>query len=155
MHTADYIAAAYRGNRMKSTIARFICRVLAVSLIVLPWQAQAGMIGTDQSLSAAQQRAAHAKVAAFIERDDVAAQLQQLGLSPQAARERVAALSDAEVAGLAGRIDALPAGGSSLVAIIVVVWLIVYFVSYSPGALTKESPKPAAKPAAKPAPEKK
>lgn len=145
---------------MTSRFTRFICRVLAASMIVLPWQAQAGMIGTGQALGAAQQRAAQATVAAFIERDEVAAQMQLLGISPQAARERVAALSDAEVAGLAGRIDALPAGGNSLLAIIVVVWLAVYFLSYSPGALLKDEPaKPAAKagakPAAKPAPEKK
>jgi len=136
---------------MKSRFARFTCRVLAASLIVLPWQAQAGLIGTDQALNAAQQRAAQARVAAFVERDEVAARLQQFGISPQAAKERVAALSDAEVASLAGRIDALPAGGNLLV-IIVVVWLAVYFLSYSPGALLKDEP---AKPAAKPAPEKK
>jgi hypothetical protein len=136
---------------MKSSVTRFICRILTASMIVLPWQAQAGMIGTDQALSAAQ-RAAHATVAGFIDRAEVAAQLQVLGLSLQAARERVAALSDAEVAGLAGRIDALPAGGNSLLAIIVVVWLIVYFVSYAPSK-EKEAAKPAAKPA--PAPEKK
>ena len=137
---------------MKSTITRFICRILTASMIVLPWQAQAGMIGTDQALSAAQQRAAHATVAAFVDRGDVAAQLQQLGLSPQAARERVAALSDAEVAGLAGRIDALPAGGNSLLALIVVLVLVWYFTIEQP-ATAKQSAKPAAKPA--PAPEKK
>lgn len=78
----------------------------------------------------------------------MAAQLQQLGLSPQAARERVAALSDAEVAGLAGRIDALPAGGNSLLALIVVLVLVWYFTIEQP-ATAKQSAKPA------PAPEKK
>jgi hypothetical protein len=36
------------------------------------------------------------------------------GVSPQAALERVAALSDGEVAQLAGRIDQAPAGGDVL-----------------------------------------
>ena len=140
---------------MKSTITRLICRILTASLIVLPWQAQAGMIATDQSLGAAQ-----ATVASFVQRAEVAAQLQQLGLTPQAAKERVAALSDAQVAEIAGRIDALPAGGNSLLAVIVVLALIFYFLYYSPGALLKDEPakdpaKPGAKPAAKPAPEKK
>jgi hypothetical protein len=134
---------------MKSRFARFICRVLAASLIVLPWQAQAGMIATDQALSAAQQRAAQSTVGAFIARDDVAAQLQRLGLSPQAAKARVAALSDAEVASLAGRIDELPAGGGAL-QVLVVLWLLIYFFVLAPA-----SEKASAKPAAKPAPEKK
>jgi hypothetical protein len=124
-------------------------------MIVLPWQAQAGMIATDQALGAAQ-----VKVAGFLQRDEVAAQLERLGVSPKAAQDRVAALTDAQVATLADRIDALPAGGDSLLAIIVVVWLIVYFLWFSPGALLKDNPAPAGKAAAKsapakPAPEKK
>ena len=92
---------------MKSTMTRFICRILAASMIVLPWQAQAGMIATDQALGAAQ-----SKVAGFLQRAEVAAQLERLGLSPQLAQERVAALTDAQVVEIAGRIDALPAGAA-------------------------------------------
>ena len=138
---------------MKSTIVRFVCRFLTASMIVLPWQAQAGMIATDQALDAAQQRVARATVAGFIDRDGVAAQFQALGLSPQAAKERVAALSDAEVAALAGRIDALPAGGSPSILPIIVVLLLLYFLVIAPPATAKESPRAPAKPA--PAPEKK
>jgi hypothetical protein len=137
---------------MKSTFIRFICRVLTASMIILPWQAQAGLIGADQVLNAAQQRAAHATVAGFINRDEVAAQLQLLGLPPQAAKERVAALTDAEVAGLACRIDALPAGGASPLPAIVFL-ILFYFFIIAPPATAKESPKVPAKPA--PAPEKK
>lgn len=134
---------------MNSSIARFICRIVAASLIVLPWQSQAGMIATDQALGAAQ-----AKVAAFIDRAEVTAQLQHFGLSPQAAKERVAALTDAQLAELAGRIDAQPAGGGSALALLVVLWLLYYFFIMAPAA-EKASAKAPAKPAAKPAPEKK
>jgi hypothetical protein len=133
---------------MKSMFSRALCRILIAGMIVLPWQAQAGMIGTDQALSAAQQRAAHARVAATISRSDVAAQLQLLGVSPQAASERVASLTDAEVADLAGRIDALPAGGSSwalLLAVIIVLYFLVYVPYYSdkaPPATGKGKPAP-------------
>jgi hypothetical protein len=136
---------------MKSRFVRFVCQVLTAGMIVLPWQAQAGLIGTDQALSAAQQRVAHATVAGFIDRNEVAAQLQLLGLSPQAARERIAALSDAEVAGLAGRIDALPAGGIAGVMPLIVVAVLLWWFTMGQPAGAKES----AKPAAKPAPEKK
>jgi hypothetical protein len=130
---------------MKTTIARFICRIVTASLIVLPWQAQAGMIATDQALGDAQ-----AKVAGFVERSEVAAHLERFGLSQQAARERVAALTDAQVAEIAGRIDALPAGGNSVLALVVVFFLIWHFF-LSDSATAKAS----AKPAPKPAPEKK
>lgn len=118
---------------MKSMLARVICRILAVSLAILPWQAQAGMISTDQAAS-------RATVGGFVERAEVAAQLQAYGISPQEARERVAALSDAEVADLAGRVESLPAGGiAGLLWIIVIVVLVWH--------LTKEEPKTGAKPA--------
>lgn len=129
---------------MTSRFARFICRILAASLIVLPWQAQAEMIATDQALNAAQ-----ATVARFVEREQVASQLQLLGITPQAAKERVAALTDAQVAEIAGRIDELPAGSGAL-QVLVVLWLIFYFCFFSPGALFKDQPaKPAPAPAKK------
>lgn len=135
-----------KGIQMKSMLARVICRILAVSLAVLPWQAQAGLIGTDQ--------AARATVGGFVERAEVAAQLQAYGISPQEARERVAALTDAEVADLAGRVDALPAGGIvGLLPILVIVFLLWRFTVSDQAKA--EAAKSAPKPAPKPAPEKK
>ncbi len=136
---------------MTSTFARLVSRVLVASMIVLPWQAQAGLIGTDQALSAAHGSAARGTVAEFIHRSEVAGELQVLGLSPQAANERVAALSDAEVAGLAGRIDALPAGGIAGLLPIIVAAFLIYYLLYVPSTTTKAPAT--AKPA--PAPEKK
>jgi hypothetical protein len=123
---------------MKSTFARFVCRILAASIIVLPFHAQAGLIGTDQS--------------APVDRSGVTAQLQAYGLSPQEAKERVAALTDAEVAALADRIDALPAGGIVGLLPIIVVVLLVWHFTNPERADAKSAPKPAPKPAAKPAP---
>jgi hypothetical protein len=106
---------------------RLISRLLVVCLIGLPFQVNAGMIGTDQVVSAAQAQAARATVLSQISRADVAGQLQSLGLTPKAATERVGALTDIEVAKLAGQIDSLPAGadGSSLLLLIllgVLIW---------------------------------
>ena len=127
---------------MNSTFARFVCRILVASMIVLPWQAQAGMMGTDRAVAAAQAQSGRATVAGFIDRGEVVAQLQAFGLSPQAARERVAALTDAEVASLAGRIDALPAGGVVGVLMVAVALALIYYLIIVP-AQTPE--KPAAK----------
>ena len=137
---------------MKSTFTRLVCRVLAASIIALPWQAQAGLVGTDQALAGAQQDA-RAAVARVLSRGDVVAELQLLGLSAQAASERVAALSDAEVAALAGKIDALPAGGIAHALPIIVVALLIYYLIIVPSMTEKPAPKsPGKAPAAKPKP---
>ena len=103
------------GVKMKSSMMRMVCRMLIVSLLVLPFQTvQAGLIGTDQALTAAQVQAARAAVSGFLSRADVAGQLQASGLSAQNAKDRVAALTDTEVSQLAGKINGLPAGATGL-----------------------------------------
>lgn len=130
---------------MNSMFARFVCRVLVASMMVMPFHAQAGLIGTER-----------AAPAALIDRDAVAAQLQVYGVSPEEASARVAALTDAEVAGLAGRIDTLPSGGLvGVLPILVLIFLIWRFTvsDQAKAEAAKSAPKP--KPAPKPAPEKK
>lgn len=115
---------------MSMSFIRLISRLLVVCLIGLPFQVSAGMIGTDQAVSAAQAQAARGIVLSQINRADVAGQLQSLGLTPKVAAERVAALTDVEVAKLAGQIESLPAGASSggvilLILIGVLIWWLV------------------------------
>lgn len=50
----------------------------------------------------------------FLARDDVRQAMQAQGVSPLSAAERVNAMSDMEVAQLAGRINQAPAGGDVL-----------------------------------------
>ena len=115
---------------MSTSFVRLISRLLIVCLIGLPFQVNAGMIGTDDVVSAAQAQAARATVLSQISRADVAGQLRSLGLTAQAATDRVAALSNTEVAKLAGQIESLPAGadGGSLLLLILVGVLIWWLV---------------------------
>jgi hypothetical protein len=103
---------------------RLVSRLLIICMIGLPFQVHAGLIGTDEVVSAAQAAAARSTVASVLNRSDVAGQLQALGLTPQAAKDRVAALTDVEVAKLAGQIEALPAGASSSVGVILLLILL-------------------------------
>jgi len=103
---------------------RLISRLLIVCMIGLPFQVHAGLIGTDEVVSAAQAAAARTTVASVLNRSDVASQLQALGLSPQAAKDRVAALTDAEVAKLAGKLDSLPAGADSTAGVVILLILL-------------------------------
>lgn len=112
---------------MKSVWARTICRLLVALMIWTPYQfAQAGMIGTDQTAAPSSQ-ADRTAVLSFVSRADVAGQLQSMGLDAATAKDRVGAMTDAEVAYLAGRIEQLPAGGDTagvilLIVIIAAIW---------------------------------
>lgn len=112
---------------MKSAWARTICRLLIVLMVWTPYQAaQAGMIGADQAVTASSQTD-RAAVQSFLTRADVAGQLASMGLGAATAKDRVAAMTDAEVAYLAGRIERLPAGGDTagvilLILIIAAIW---------------------------------
>jgi hypothetical protein len=115
---------------MRSFLLRLVSRILIVCMVGLPFQVHAGLIGTDQVVSAEQALAARGTVAGFIDRSEVASQLQALGLTAQDAKDRVAALTDQEVARLAGQIESLPAGadGTGLVVLILIGVLIWWLV---------------------------
>jgi len=110
---------------MKSIWARTICRLLIVLMFWTPCQlAQAGMIGTDQATAASSQ-SDRASLLSFVSRADVAGQLRSMGLDAATAKDRVAAMTDAEVAYLAGQIERLPAGGDTAGVILVIVIIAV------------------------------
>ena len=96
-------------------------RLVAILLIVslgAPLPLQAGMIGTGDALQ-------RERIHEFLGRADVQGQLLARGVSPEDATARVAALTDAEAADLAARIDELPAGGIGIVGAILVVFLVL------------------------------
>lgn len=107
----------------KTTKNRFIAGVLAATLAAgaLPPQALADMVQTDAVATAA----ARDRVALALARTEVQAQLTARGANPADVQTRVAALSDDEVASLAGRLDALPAGGDGIVGAIALVFLVL------------------------------
>lgn len=105
--------------RIKNVLARRIRRLLIVCLLALPCGAHAGMVDTDELLAPVPAAAARERLRDMLARSDVSRQLQALGVSASAARERVNAMTDAEVASVSGRIDRLPAGGVSGAAVLV------------------------------------
>lgn len=115
---------------MKTFFRRLISQALIACLATLPFTAHAGLIGTDEAMSAHAQTD-RATVVNFLARADVQRELQTHGLTAQGAQERVAALTDAEVQQIAGRIDAAPAGGTSGAVAVVGVTLLVALVGYA------------------------
>jgi hypothetical protein len=98
--------------------------ILIVACGLVAPSVQAGMIGTDEAVQSERER-----VKAMLERPEVAQQLQKMGLDAKDAAARVDAMSDSEVTQLAGRIDALPAGGvlsnEQLILILLLVLILV------------------------------
>lgn len=79
-----------------------------------------GVVSVDAA--AAEQRA---HVLSYLDRPEVAAGLQERGVSADQARERVAALTDGEVAQLAQTLDSAPAGADGVIGAIVFIFLIL------------------------------
>lgn len=97
--------------------------------------AQAGMIapssyGQAENDATSEQRQ---QLHHFLERDDVRAQLIDLGVNPAEAQARVDRLSDQEVMSAAQRMQQLPAGGDAVaaVALLFVVLIITDILGYT------------------------
>jgi hypothetical protein len=95
---------------------RFTASALIVSTAALgmPMVASAGMVSSAEAFATQAQTEARAKVNAVLAREDVRSEMAQRGLSVEQAQDRVKAMTDDEVASLAGRIDQAPAGGDIL-----------------------------------------
>ncbi len=117
---------------MKSSLKRMLCSFLVIAMAMLPFQSgQAGMIGSDLVASSAASQADRTTVTNFFNRAETTSQLQSLGVDAQSARARVAAMTDAEVTQLAGKINSLPVGADSglggLIVLGLIIWAIWYF----------------------------
>ena len=100
---------------------------LAVSLLfcLAAPLAHAGMIETEDL--------ERERVKALLERPEVQAQMQKMGVAAADAAARVDAMSAEEVRSLAGRLDTLPAGGArvtdqTLLIVIILILLIIIII---------------------------
>jgi len=88
--------------------------IILISTFLLyfpPSPARAVMINTEYVIHQdSEQLSARARVSAFLEREDVMAQMQAYGISPTEALSRVDSLTDCEIASIAGKMDRVPAG---------------------------------------------
>jgi hypothetical protein len=89
-----------------------------VNLAIAFGSASAGMISTGAVLQ--QERCALDKerLLSLVERSEVQQRLQSLGVDPAAAKARIDALTDRELARIAQNMDELPAGGNAVGALV-------------------------------------
>lgn len=89
---------------------------LTLALLLIAPQAQAGMIGTQDS--------ERERVKELVARPDLAQELKKMGIAPEEIQGRIDAMTDEEVRSLAGRLNAVPAGGE----ITTQEWLLIIIV---------------------------
>ena len=106
-----------------------ICLTVIMFLMLVPIHGVlAALIPTHVVYQGHAGQNARGSINALIDREDVQKALVSQGLDPREARDRVAALSDAEAVKLADMLEELPAGGSAigvLVALILIVFLVL------------------------------
>lgn len=87
-------------------------RLLIVSLLALSLPTKASMMSAQETMPV-HQSSERANVMQFLAREDVVQQIAAQGVDIALVRQRVAAMSDAEINQLSGKIDQLPAAGSA------------------------------------------
>lgn len=102
-------------------LGRFLAMPLALAVC---WMSlgtatvHAGLVPTNEVVAKGSAAADRAQVKAFLARQDVRNQLQELGIDAGEASARVDSLSDAEVQKVAAKLDQRAAGGDALGAVV-------------------------------------
>lgn len=112
---------------MKKSLMTISSRVLMVSMLSMSlWvpNAQAGLVSSEQLISSQTSQLERERIRTVLDRQDVREQLQARGIDADAARARVDALTDDEVATLNGKLDSLPAGGD-IIGTVVFIFLVL------------------------------
>lgn len=111
---------------MNHRILKPVAAVLLVSMGMTSLPVQAVTITTEEAVQmSAPALTGREALTDLLARADVQAELARLGVDPAVAAERVAALSDAEVASLHQRMDEAAAGGSVVGAIVFIFVLLL------------------------------
>ena len=108
----------------EKNLARFLIVSLCYFELPIP-PAQAALVSTESLVASSQAASQRQRLERYLEREDVRAGLERNGVDPAAARARVAALSDEELATVSGKIDSLPAGGEFIGALVFVFVLLL------------------------------
>jgi ABC-type Fe3+-hydroxamate transport system substrate-binding protein len=108
--------------------SRTIVALTASAFLSLGLQAttaSAGVIGTQDYLSATDRAGQIASVQASLSRADVRAQLEGYGVNASDAAARVASLTDQELTEVAQKMDSLPAGGDGVLVVVGIVFIVL------------------------------
>lgn len=108
---------------MRSIASLVATALIGVTMPLAP--AHAGVIGTEDAVAAEALRIDRDSLRGILDREDVRAQLQSMGVDPTAAQARVATMTDDEIAQVRGHLQDLPAGGSDVLGTLFLVFIIL------------------------------
>jgi hypothetical protein len=106
---------------------KFLAIALSLSLVGMgmPQIGVAALIGTHTAIELQKRDQRLVQIDSFLAREDVQAQFIALGVDPAEAQERIAALSDQELRTLEEHLNQLPAGGTSVLAVVGIVFIVL------------------------------
>lgn len=110
---------------LRNALSLMVVVTMLASGVVLP--AQAAMIQTQEIAARQTAELDKARISQFLAQGEIRDHLLRQGVSPDELTARLNALSPAEAADLAQRIDALPAGGSSILGVALFIFLVLLF----------------------------
>jgi hypothetical protein len=109
-----------------SVMTRFMALLCALALFgATTSPIHASMLGTGSLIEAEQSTVDRERLLGQLEREEVRAQLQAMGVSSQAAVERVARMTDAEIRMLNERLEEMPAGAGALTVVLVILVMLL------------------------------
>ncbi|OOG24122.1 hypothetical protein B1C78_09350 [Thioalkalivibrio denitrificans] len=97
--------------------------LLLFALVTSPLHAS--MVGTGEILAAEQAHADRAQLLKTLSREDMRRQMERMGVTPELAEERVARMTDEEVAAINERLGELPAGAGTLEVVAIIFLVLV------------------------------
>ena len=98
-------------------LGRFLAMPLAIAVCWMSFgtaTVHAGLVPSDEVVAKGSAAADRAQVKAFLARQDVRNQIQELGIDADEASARVDSMTDAEVRHVAAKLDKRAAGGDAL-----------------------------------------
>jgi hypothetical protein len=114
--------SAVTTGTVRRLAAYAMCALVALAGMPLP--ASAGIIGTEAVLTAESRASSLERIDRALDSAAVRDRMQQLGVDAAHVETRLAALTDAELADIATRLDSAPAGGD-VIEVIGVVFLVL------------------------------
>jgi hypothetical protein len=110
---------------MYATMKRVMALLVSLAMLnTYSLPAYSGVVTTEQLIQQQLESLDREGIVALLERSEVRQQLVDRGVDPEYARQRIAALSDAQIEQIRSEIDQLPAG-SGVVGILIAVLLVL------------------------------
>ncbi len=106
----------------KLVVAMMVCNILVLGLAPVT---EAGPISTQEAQQMTQREEQLTRINRIFLRSEVQEQMLAFGVEPKDVQDRLAVLSDEKLRQLAGRLQDMPAGGDSILAVVGLVFVVL------------------------------